>query len=162
MGGGRLTRRCQGEAATLAGPSGAKYSAQQRARPRPPPIHRSLSARKAPMAKAKTRYVCQDCGHDAPRWTGQCAGCGAWNTLVEEAAPTAVKAPVMRANGGGRLAGAYGSARPQRLRDVAVGERPRLATGLKALDHVMDGGIMLGSLTLDAGEPGIGRSKLST
>ncbi|MDX1420787.1 MAG: DNA repair protein RadA [Rubricoccaceae bacterium] len=115
------------------------------------------------MAKAKTRYVCQDCGHDAPRWSGQCAGCGAWNTLVEEVAPTAVKAPVMRtANGGGRLAGAYGSARPQRLRDVAVGERPRLVTGLKELDRVMGGGLMIGSLTLVAGDPGIGKSTLMT
>ena len=63
------------------------------------------------MAKAKTQYVCQDCGHSSIRWAGQCGGCQAWNTLVEEAVPTAVKAPVMRsgrpvggetAAGGGR------------------------------------------------------------
>ena len=114
------------------------------------------------MPKAKTRYVCQDCGHAAPRWSGQCAGCGAWNTLVEEAAPTAVKAPVLRANGGGRLGAAYGDARPQRLRDVAVAERPRLVTGLQELDRVMGGGIMHGSLTLVAGDPGIGKSTLMT
>jgi DNA repair protein RadA/Sms len=115
------------------------------------------------MAKAKTRYVCQDCGHAAPRWTGQCAGCGAWNTLVEEAAPTVVKASVVRANGGGgRLKGAYGDARPQRLREVAVSEQPRLLTGLKELDRVMGGGIMHGSLTLVAGDPGIGKSTLMT
>jgi DNA repair protein RadA/Sms len=114
------------------------------------------------MAKQKTRYVCQECGHAAPRWTGRCPGCGAWNTLVEEAAPTAVKAPVLRGNGGGRLQGAYGDARPQRLADVAVGERPRLVTGLKELDRVMGGGIMHGSLTLVAGDPGIGKSTLMT
>jgi DNA repair protein RadA/Sms len=114
------------------------------------------------MAKAKTRYVCQECGHAAPRWAGQCAGCGAWNTLVEEAAPQPVRAPVLRAGGGGRLAGAYGETRPQRLRDVTVGAQPRLVTGLKELDRVMGGGIMHGSLTLVAGDPGIGKSTLMT
>ena len=115
------------------------------------------------MAKTKTQYVCQDCGHAAPRWTGKCGGCGAWNTLVEEAAPQPIKAPVMRAGGGGgRLAGAYGNARPQRLQDVAVSAQPRLTTGLKELDRVMGGGIMTGSLTLVAGDPGIGKSTLMT
>lgn len=114
------------------------------------------------MAKAKTRYVCQDCGHASPRWAGQCAGCGAWNTLVEEAAPQPVKAAVPRADGGGRLSGAYGDSRPQRLRDVTLDAQPRLVTGLKEFDRVMGGGIMRGSLTLVAGDPGIGKSTLMT
>ena len=124
------------------------------------------------MAKAKTQFVCQECGHSTPRWAGQCSGCAAWNTLVEEAVPTAVKAPVMRGglsagDGGGagsapRMAGAYGAARPQRLRDVEVADRHRLKTGLAELDRVMGGGIMSGSLTLVAGDPGIGKSTLMT
>ncbi len=126
------------------------------------------------MAKAKTRYVCQECGHESLRWTGQCSGCAQWNTLVEEAVPTAVKAPVLRSGLGGggaasgdggtapRLAGAYGSTRPQRLRDVSVAERHRLPTGLAELDRVLGGGVMSGSLTLVAGDPGIGKSTLMT
>lgn len=126
------------------------------------------------MAKAKTQYVCQDCGHTSIRWAGQCGGCQAWNTLVEEAVPTAVKAPVMRSgrsvggDGGTasgsapRMAGAYGSSRPQRLRDVTVSERHRLPTGLKEFDRVLGGGAMVGSLTLVAGDPGIGKSTLMT
>ncbi|MAQ92480.1 DNA repair protein RadA [Rubrivirga sp. SAORIC476] len=126
------------------------------------------------MAKAKTQYVCQDCGHSSIRWAGQCGGCQAWNTLVEEAVPTAVKAPVMRSgrsvggdggSAGGsapRMAGAYGSTRPQRLRDVTVSERHRLPTGLKEFDRVLGGGAMVGSLTLVAGDPGIGKSTLMT
>ncbi len=123
------------------------------------------------MAKSKTRYVCQECGHESIRWAGQCGGCRAWNTLVEEAVPTAVKAPVMkggRVSGDGgsgsapRLAGAYGDARPQRLRDVTIAERHRLPTGLAEFDRVLGGGAMVGSLTLVAGDPGIGKSTLMT
>ena len=116
------------------------------------------------MAKTKTRFVCQDCGYDVPRWMGQCPGCNAWNTLVEEAEPTAIKASVLRSgsNGGPRLAGAYGDVRPQRLQDVHVSDRPRLHTGLAEFDRVMGGGIMHGSLTLVAGDPGIGKSTLMT
>lgn len=123
------------------------------------------------MPKAKTQYVCQDCGHTALRWAGQCGGCSAWNTLVEEAVPSTVKAPVVRGgrvpsgDGGGaapRLAGAYGDARPQRLSDVSVAERHRISTGLGEFDRVMGGGVMVGSLTLVAGDPGIGKSTLMT
>ncbi|HEX8298005.1 MAG TPA: DNA repair protein RadA, partial [Rubricoccaceae bacterium] len=118
------------------------------------------------MAKAKTRFVCQDCGHESIRWAGQCGGCGAWNTLVEEATPVANKAPVMRAASGegtsARLGAAYGASRPQRLSDVSVMERHRLVTGLGEFDRVMGGGVMVGSLTLVAGDPGIGKSTLMT
>ena len=118
------------------------------------------------MAKAKTRYVCQECGYNTPRWLGQCGGCNAWNTLVEEAAPSAVKAPVMRARaskaGSATLSAAYGDTRPQRIQDVSIGERPRLATGLREFDRVLGGGLVNGSLTLLAGDPGIGKSTLMT
>ena len=113
------------------------------------------------MPRTKTRFVCQSCGHDAPRWTGQCPGCGDWNTMVEEIAPSSVKAPVMRARAnGGRLGGAYGGVRPQKLGDVALPAQPRLVTGLAEFDRVMGGGILRGSLTLLAGDPGIGKSTL--
>jgi DNA repair protein RadA/Sms len=124
------------------------------------------------MPKAKTRYVCQDCGHASIRWAGQCGGCQAWNTLVEEAVPSAVKAPVIgrgrapSGDGGSgpspRLRGAYGDERPQRLSSVEVAERHRISTGLAEFDRVMGGGVMVGSLTLVAGDPGIGKSTLMT
>ena len=127
------------------------------------------------MAKAKSRFVCQDCGHEALRWAGQCSGCHAWNTLVEEATPQVNKAPVMRsglggsglgagaqASGAARLGAAYGATRPQRLSEVTVSERHRLVTGLGEFDRVMGGGVMVGSLTLVAGDPGIGKSTLMT
>ncbi|HYE95486.1 MAG TPA: DNA repair protein RadA, partial [Rubricoccaceae bacterium] len=110
------------------------------------------------MAKARTRYVCQECGHASPRWAGRCPDCGAWNTLVEEAAPTPVKAPVIR----GRIGPADADSRPLRLTDVAVGEHARMATGLAEFDRVLGGGILDGSLTLIAGDPGIGKSTLMT
>ena len=124
------------------------------------------------MAKAKTQYVCQDCGYTTPRWAGQCSGCKEWNTLVEEAVPTKVKAPVLRggtslSGDGGtgqapRMTGAYGSSRPQRLSDVTIAERHRIPTGLAEFDRVLGGGAMMGSLTLVAGDPGIGKSTLMT
>ena len=46
------------------------------------------------MAKEKTMYVCADCGYETPRWMGKCPGCGAWNTLEEQAPQTAQAAPV--------------------------------------------------------------------
>lgn len=118
------------------------------------------------MAKTKTRFVCQDCGHSSARWAGQCQGCNAWNTLVEELAPSAVKAPVMKTRAGSgsapRLGGAYGSTRPQRLSEIKISKRHRLMTGIGEFDRVMGGGIMDGSLTLVAGDPGIGKSTLMT
>jgi len=118
------------------------------------------------MAKAKTRYVCQSCGYESLRWQGQCGGCREWNTLVEEAKPQAVKTSVKQSAsgsaGGGRIRGAYGDVRPQRLSDVSMSERPRLVSGVGELDRVLGGGAMLGGLTLVAGEPGIGKSTLMT
>lgn len=113
------------------------------------------------MAKARSLFVCQSCGHTSPRWMGKCPGCEAWNSLVEEAAPSPVKAPVM-ALAPGALARSGGSARAQRITEVEIEEQHRLVTGLAEFDRVMGGGIMAGSLTLIAGEPGIGKSTLMT
>jgi DNA repair protein RadA/Sms len=113
------------------------------------------------VAKVRTQFVCQNCGHEAPRWMGKCPSCGEWNTFVEERQASAVKAPVMQiVPSFGR--GATTGGRAQRLTEVAVEEQPRLVTGLAEFDRVMGGGIMLGSLTLVAGEPGIGKSTLMT
>src|SRR5436190_18216021 len=106
------------------------------------------------MPRPTTVHVCSACGHQEARWHGQCPGCGAWNTLVEEAA-----APV-RAAGGARAKAAPGLA-PQRLRDVRTPEIARLETGIREFDRVLGGGLVPGSLVLLGGSPGIGKSTLT-
>ena len=112
------------------------------------------------MAAPKTRYVCQECGHEAHKWMGKCPGCGAWNTLVEETESSDVKArvpttPRETSNG-------HSETKPQRLSDIEMGEESRLRTGVEELDRVMGGGIMQSSFSLIAGDPGIGKSTLMT
>jgi DNA repair protein RadA/Sms len=108
------------------------------------------------MARARTVYFCTDCGNESPRWQGQCAVCGAWNTLVEE--------PVARTrqSGGRAVASARTAAAAVavRLRDVALADHARWPTGLDELDFVLGGGIVPGSVVLVGGEPGIGKSTL--
>jgi len=109
------------------------------------------------MARATTVHVCSDCGHEAPRWHGQCPGCGAWNTLAEQL----VQAPGGRGGGAARAAAAA-AATPVALADVEADEVARLATGIGELDRVLGGGIVPGSLVLIGGSPGIGKSTLTT
>jgi DNA repair protein RadA/Sms len=104
------------------------------------------------MARAHTQHICSDCGHAEPRWLGQCPGCGAWNTLVEESQPVAAAA----AKRGKGIA-----ARPVRLADVRSERLPRLPTGIGEFDRVLGGGLVPGSLVLLGGSPGIGKSTLT-
>jgi DNA repair protein RadA/Sms len=106
------------------------------------------------MPRAQSRFVCQACGADYPRWEGQCRSCAAWNTLVE----TVVTArPRALRGGGARPAGAPA---PVALSAPADGPVDRLPTGLGELDRVLGGGIVPGSLLLIGGEPGVGKSTL--
>jgi DNA repair protein RadA/Sms len=103
--------------------------------------------------KAQTVYVCNECGYESPKWMGQCI-CGAWNSFVEERAPAAQSK-------GAPLPGVPARAsRPVRLSEVGSIERDRIDTGIDELNRVLGGGIVKGSLTLIAGEPGIGKSTL--
>ena len=107
------------------------------------------------MAKAaRSLFVCQNCGAVAPRWTGKCATCGEWNTIVEEAQA----APVP---GTGLAKSSKGRAVELRLLADTESERlDRMPTGLSELDRVTGGGIVPGSALLIGGEPGIGKSTL--
>ena len=111
------------------------------------------------MAKAaKTSYICSDCGATFPKWQGQCADCGAWNTLSEF-----VEQP--KSASGSRFAGYAGDANAQTIRllsEVSTEEAARSSTGLGELDRVLGGGMVLGSVTLIGGDPGIGKSTLLT
>jgi DNA repair protein RadA/Sms len=105
-------------------------------------------------------HVCSACGHETPRWAGQCPGCGEWNTLVEE-----VRRPTSGGRGsgpGGARSNATAAVEPVALRDVAAVEQERLPTGIGELDNVLGGGIVPGSLVLIGGSPGIGKSTLTT
>jgi DNA repair protein RadA/Sms len=104
------------------------------------------------MAKSKEVFVCQNCGASAPKWQGQCAACGEWNTLLSEVS----SANPRRANSTqSRRTDASSS-----LAAEAIGESPRLSTGSTELDRVLGGGLVPGSVTLIGGDPGIGKSTL--
>ncbi|MGB2103458.1 MAG: DNA repair protein RadA, partial [Luminiphilus sp.] len=111
------------------------------------------------MAKAKTAFVCNDCGADFPKWQGQCGECQAWNTLSEiRLSAPAAKGANARAAGRSGYAGTVAAV--QRLEDVAVVDLPRLASGFDELDRVLGGGFVPGSSILIGGHPGAGKSTL--
>jgi len=103
------------------------------------------------MAKPKTVYTCTECGASAPKWQGQCPGCGTWNTLVESVAtPAAVRFET--------VAGARSVV--TKLASVKAQENSRIPTGLEEFDRVLGGGLVAGGVVLLGGDPGIGKSTL--
>jgi DNA repair protein RadA/Sms len=114
-----------------------------------------------------TIHVCSQCGFQSAQWHGQCPGCEAWNTLVEErltatgAADRSGGRRAMRAlrGGGGASAGPRLVSRP--LREVGTAPMTRMATGIGELDRVLGGGLVPGSLVLLGGSPGIGKSTIT-
>ncbi|MDA3027271.1 MAG: AAA family ATPase, partial [Actinomycetota bacterium] len=110
------------------------------------------------MSRARTAHVCTECGTSHPKWAGQCAGCGEWNTLVEEMVSSGL---ATEDHGPRATRPTSGDARPpQRLDDVAATEGATQPTGIPELDQVLSGGFVPGSVTLMGGEPGIGKSTL--
>ncbi len=106
------------------------------------------------MAKGKTVFACQECGHESPKWAGKCPGCGAWNTMVEEfVAPAPAHKP-------GSAPGLSGGEKPLVISAVEVADAPRFPAGSGELDRVLGGGIVPGSFVLVGGDPGIGKSTL--
>jgi len=107
-----------------------------------------------PMAKPKSRYVCQACGSVATRWQGQCADCGDWNTLVQEtAAVSNIFAAKHNLQGGGSVLQLVGLDAPSALPE-------RMPSGIAEFDRAIGGGIVAGSALLVGGDPGIGKSTL--
>ena len=103
------------------------------------------------MPKARTLFVCQSCGHSQPRWEGRCPGCGEWNTFVETMVNTKRKS-------GGRTQPTHGQV--PRLREISPDGFARIPVPIEEFNRVMGGGIIPGSVTLVAGDPGIGKSTL--
>ena len=104
--------------------------------------------------KAKTVFMCTECGNEYTAWQGQCSYCGSWNTIVEH------KVAPVEENAGDTRRRLGGEARPMKLGRVGTREHARMSSGLSELDRVLGGGIVPGSLTLISGEPGIGKSTL--
>jgi DNA repair protein RadA/Sms len=105
--------------------------------------------------KAKTAFVCEKCGADYPRWSGQCASCGEWNTIKEVRLAPAANEKRPAANG-------YAGTRSEvkRLSDVNLSEAERILSGISEFDRVLGGGIVRGSVVLIGGAPGAGKSTL--
>lgn len=104
------------------------------------------------MAKTKTFYQCQACGHSSPKWLGKCPDCGSWNSFVEE-----------KSFAGSRHTGSReqkGRNEPVPLHSIEGLSEKRTSTGITELDRVLGGGIVAGSVILVGGDPGIGKSTL--
>ena len=105
------------------------------------------------MAKSRTLYYCRECGYESPKWMGQCPGCKEWNTFSEE--------PVVKKTASsGRNGAAAHIQEPKSLSEVKTDEDERMLTGIREFDRVLGGGMVVGSLVLVGGDPGIGKSTL--
>jgi DNA repair protein RadA/Sms len=102
------------------------------------------------MAKAKSQYVCAECGGISPKWQGQCPQCNAWNSLAEALVEPATT----------RFASIAATAEVHTLGEIAANELPRESTGLAEFDRVLGGGVVPGGVVLIGGDPGIGKSTL--
>ena len=102
------------------------------------------------LAKPRTTFVCSSCGAHSPKWVGQCADCGGWNTLIESR---------LERRGAGSGSPRIGST-VQRLHDIQVSSDTRFGSGIDELDRVLGEGFVEGSVVLIGGDPGIGKSTL--
>ncbi|UKT63793.1 DNA repair protein RadA [Pedobacter mucosus] len=108
------------------------------------------------MAKTKTAYFCQNCGHESAKWLGKCPSCNEWNTFVEEIVEKSSAAiPTWKSESGSRKL-----SKPNKVDDIKSSTERRILTGDKELDRVLGGGLVEGSIVLIGGEPGIGKSTL--
>lgn len=105
------------------------------------------------MAKLKSKFVCQECGYESPKWLGKCPGCQAWNSMVEEVESVVktqgMQSPLFNAK-----------EKVTSIINIESNEEPRVLTEIAELDRVLGGGIVPGSLILVGGDPGIGKSTL--
>ena len=103
--------------------------------------------------KSKVSFVCQECGYESPKFLGKCPECGEWNTLKEFKIQSS-KAKIQSSNGERK------NLNPIRISEVQYKKTGRILTGFSEADSVLGGGLVPGSVTLLAGDPGIGKSTL--
>ncbi len=104
-------------------------------------------------SKSKTVFVCDQCGYESVKWLGRCTSCGTWNSMKERKItaekPGASPERYVKSN-----------AKVSKLSDVSVTHEQRISCGIGELDRVLGGGLVVGSLVLVGGDPGIGKSTL--
>ena len=107
------------------------------------------------MAKVKSKWVCQNCGYETAAYLGRCPECNQFGTFVEEVTSVVKKnesaKPSVLISEGGQIS---------KIKEIKLDEKTRFKTGIEELDRVLGGGFVQGSLTLLAGDPGIGKSTL--
>ena len=104
------------------------------------------------MSKSKSVYFCQSCGHQSGKWIGKCPSCGEWNTFVEEV----ISKPSKKEAGNIDIIKSV----PTAVQDITSGNERRINTNSTELNRVLGGGMVMGSIVLIGGEPGIGKSTL--
>lgn len=105
-------------------------------------------------SKKKTVFFCKQCGYESSKWLGQCPGCHEWDSFVEE--PVAKAVPGVS----GTVSATKRDAVPMLLSNVTTDDENRISTKISEMDRVLGGGIVVGSLVLVGGDPGIGKSTL--
>ena len=100
------------------------------------------------LKNKKIVYFCQECGYESSKWMGQCPGCRAWNTFVEETVSAKKTSSV-----GSGLKSSSRRAEPVVLKDIRLSEDERRLTKIGELDRVLGGGVVPGSLVLVGGDP---------
>ncbi|WP_102029383.1 DNA repair protein RadA [Salirhabdus sp. Marseille-P4669] len=106
------------------------------------------------MAKAKTKFVCQECGYESPKWMGKCTACHQWNTLVEEKEIKNTRRSTFMTGESHKVG------KPEPITGIVSETEHRVTTSSQELNRVLGGGIVPGSLVLIGGDPGIGKSTL--
>jgi DNA repair protein RadA/Sms len=106
------------------------------------------------MSKAKTVFACQNCGYQAPKWLGKCPDCGSWNSFVEESLSTTPERQAHSISIPGR------EIPPQSITAIETSDEGRMKTDVGEFDRVLGGGLVIGSVVLIGGDPGIGKSTL--
>jgi DNA repair protein RadA/Sms len=109
------------------------------------------------MSKTKTAFFCSNCGQESAKWVGKCPSCEEWNTFIEEVIVRGTEKPLSEWK---EYSGLNGGIKTISLQEVTSGEEKRIITEDAELNRVLGGGIVLGSIVLIAGEPGIGKSTL--
>lgn len=104
------------------------------------------------MAKLKPIYICSECGYESPKWFGKCPGCNQWNTMNEELPNSTPLSSVSKGNSA--------VTQVMQLNEIKEDVEKRITTGNKEFDRVLGGGIVIGSLVLISGDPGIGKSTI--
>lgn len=107
------------------------------------------------MVKLKTVYICSNCGHEHPRWSGQCTECNSWNSLLEDVVDKS------KNSSSANLGFGLKTLTPRKISEVEHSAIIRIDTGISEFNRVLGGGIVPGSVILLGGEPGIGKSTIS-